>query len=585
MKKTITLFTLCFFMVFFSCSLEEHPARITAEGLAQDKQGAEQLVTGIYNRFWSSYLMTKTYWEWVEYDHDLSIGWDWALNGAGMGNFANHWGYNNDSDPFRNFYIIISRCNSAKAALETSDLSDVNIAHRYGEVLFLRAWSYFHLVRMYGPVPIRLSVASDNDSPRAPIAEVYEQIVSDLKDAINNMQYGGHAAVGGFGHADRTAAELLLARVYCTMASGKLAGDGTEMYVNILNQSGTETQVDPIATATLVWTRFTTQKVMGSRIEDGYASFNATELYGLAASLCSDVIARKGESFDLLPEWYQIWGDANKRNKEFVWGIASSDDNQFLSEGAPYYTIPPTWGGGGVILLSDGCYKMYNYNSANPVNDERVVSGVFHYVKDATFDLGRQWYRFPTGDMRYNTAPDGIRPASSDADVKDMYEDGTYYRPSAFSTKWYGGSLTNPNVVYARMNSKVNQDMILIRYSEAYLLRAEARNELDDAGGALADLQVIRNRVHAAPVTTTDKVQLRSMIFQENGLEYALEYKRRFDLLRWGMYMNVMNATVVQLTPHNNVISRVREERSLLCPVPTSEITQNKLFGSNNPGW
>lgn len=584
--KNITIFVSLLVMVFFSaCSLEEHPSRITAEGLAQDKQGAEQLVTGIYSHFWTSYLMKKTYWEWVEYDHDLSIGWDWALTGAGMGNFANHWGYNGDSDPFRVFYIIISRCNSAKTALENSDLSNVNIAHRYGEVLFLRAFSYFHLVRMYGPVPIRLTVASENDCVRSSVPEVYDRIVNDLKEAIAYMQYAGHAAVGDFGHADRTAAELLLARVYCTMASGKLAGQGVPMYVNILNQSGTETQTDPIETAVLDWMSFTTQKVMGSQMNDGYASFDADALYRSAEELCNDVIARRGQSFDLLPEWSQLWGDANKRNKEFVWGVVGADHNDFLSEGAVYYTVPNTWGGGGIILLSDACYKMYNYNSANAVNDERIVSGVFHYMKDATFDINRQWYRFPTGDMRYNTAPDGLKPDASTEYVKDMYQDGTYYRPSAFSTKWYWGDITNPTVVYAQRNNRLPQDIILMRYSEAYLLRAEARNELSNPSGALADLKIVRDRVRASEITTSDKVLLRSYIFQENGMEYALEYKRRFDLLRWGMYMNVMNATQAQLTPHNNVISRVREERSVLCPVPISEITQNKLFGPNNPGW
>jgi hypothetical protein len=571
--------------LFSACSLEEHPSRITAEGLAQDKQGAEQLVTGIYSHFWNSYLMKKTYWEWVEYDHDLSIGWDWALAGAGMGNFANHWGYNGDSDPFRVFYIMISRCNSAKAALESSDLGDINIAHRYGEVLFLRAFCYFHLVRMYGPVPIRLTVASENDCARSSISEVYDRIVNDLKDAIANMQYAGHAAVGDFGHADRTAAELLLARVYCTMASGKLAGDGVSMYVNILNQSGTETETDPLETAVLAWQPFTTQKVMGTNMDDGYASFDANALYQLAEGLCNDVIARRGQSFDLLPEWWQLWGDGNKRNKEFVWGIAGTDIDDYLSEGAVYYTIPHAYGGGAIILLSDACYKMYGYDKSISVNDERVVSGVFHYVKDATADINRQWYRFPTGDMRYNTAPDGLRPATSSEDVKDMYQDGTYYRPSAFSTKWYRGDVRNPAVAYAQWANKLPQDIILVRYSEAYLLRAEARNELGNSGGALADLKEVRDRVHASVISTTDKVQLRSLIFQENGLEYALEYKRRFDLLRWGMYLNVMNATMAQLTPHNNVISRVREERSVLCPVPTSEITQNKLFGLNNPGW
>ena len=70
MKKTIILsIALLAAVLFASCSLQEEPYQQNAEALAKDPDGAEQLVTGIYNTFWSSYMMKNTYQEWTDMDH------------------------------------------------------------------------------------------------------------------------------------------------------------------------------------------------------------------------------------------------------------------------------------------------------------------------------------------------------------------------------------------------------------------------------------------------------------------------------------------------------------------------------------
>ena len=56
----------------------------------------------------------------------------------------------------------------------------------------------------------------------------------------------------------------------------------------------------------------------------------------------------------------------------------------------------------------------------------------------------------------------------------------------------------------------------MIRYVDAYLLRAEARNELNNPAGALEDLDVVRARAEASlkTGTTTDKTEIRSLVLQ-----------------------------------------------------------------------
>ncbi|MDR0510065.1 MAG: RagB/SusD family nutrient uptake outer membrane protein [Rikenellaceae bacterium] len=588
MKKIIISLFAPVAALFASCSLDEHPKNLSTGALTELADGPEQLVTGIYSICWSSYMMKKTYLEWLDYDCDLIAGPSWAISGAGQGNVTTHWGYNGDSDLFTAFYRLIYRCNYAQYFFESfADLGNPRLKQLYGEIFFMRAWAYFHLVRMYGPVPLRLSAAPTPDCPRSPVGDIYARIEADLQASFSHLQDG---APGGWGHANLTAAQILLARVYCTMASGKLAGSHVQMYANICNQTGANSDPDPIANgnATLTWTQFTTKPVMGSlMLIDGYYDFDADDLYGKARDLCDEVIGRRGQSFDMLADWGAQWGSENFRNKEFVWGIACYDKEDFRTEGSPYYTVPSSWGGGCTISLSDACWSMYNWdNTPGAINDDRAVKGIWHYIKCGHVQgddlIGKQWYRFPSGAMQYSTAPDNL------GDVKDMTRDLTgWYRGGAWSTKWYWGKLSDPTPVSKLLENKMAFDIVLIRFCEAYLLRAEAKCELNDLSGALADLNEVRTRAHARPITATGQVELRSRIFEERALEFVTEYMRKFDLLRWGMYLNVMNASLMHLAPDGTSgRTMVREERSVLFPLPTSEVNQNKLiYGENNPGW
>jgi starch-binding outer membrane protein, SusD/RagB family len=87
-----------------------------------------------------------------------------------------------------------------------------------GEAKFLRALYYFHLVRLYGDVPFYTNAISADESykiTRSPKAQVYTQIVDDLKSAetlLPNTTTGNDK-----GRATAGAAKGLLASVYLTL--------------------------------------------------------------------------------------------------------------------------------------------------------------------------------------------------------------------------------------------------------------------------------------------------------------------------------------------------------------------------------
>ena len=86
-----------------------------------------------------------------------------------------------------------------------------------GEALFLRAMTYFDMVRFYGGVPLRTAgvtnYGADLDIERASADAIYAQVASDLNDAYIKLP----ASNGEF--ADKYAAKALLARVHLQLGN------------------------------------------------------------------------------------------------------------------------------------------------------------------------------------------------------------------------------------------------------------------------------------------------------------------------------------------------------------------------------
>lgn len=88
-----------------------------------------------------------------------------------------------------------------------------------GEALFLRSYYYFLLAQMWGDVPLILETTKlpeDTQRPRAPLRDVYNQIVRDLKEAETLVQ--SIKTLGFGGRANKSAVRGILARVYLYMA-------------------------------------------------------------------------------------------------------------------------------------------------------------------------------------------------------------------------------------------------------------------------------------------------------------------------------------------------------------------------------
>ena len=120
------------------------------------------------------------------------------------------------------------------------------------------------------------------------------------------------------------------------------------------------------------------------------------------------------------------------------------------------------------------------------------------------------------------------------------------------------------------------------------LLYAEADNELNGpTQDAFSKIELLNKRNNSTLVSKRHekipftKETFRSFILEERAKEFAVEGNRRTDLIRWGIYLSVMNA--IGMDENGNL--KRREEKHWLMPLPPDEINGNPYIEKNNPGW
>jgi hypothetical protein len=91
-------------------------------------------------------------------------------------------------------------------------------------------------------------------------------------------------------------------------------------------------------------------------------------------------------------------------------------------------------------------------------------------------------------------------------------------------------------------NTPVTEYPIVMRLSEQYLIRAEARAQQNNVSGAAADLNVIRSRAGLPITTASSQADMVTAILHERQVELFTEWGHRwFDLKRNNLLNDVMN--------------------------------------------
>jgi len=195
--------------------LEEKPKSNVTPAAFATPQGLLGGIAGAYNSL-------RSMWGTEGFTVGQMVGTDEILEGGGSTSYHKLAIYNGiTGSDFSGGFAIYSSINALNGILElgpsTPGLDAATLKAYLGQAQFLRAYIYFYLVRTYGNVPLStefITVPSQAAAP-SPANDVYAVIVKDLTDAIGNLPNTPTAPFLGKA-ATVAAAKWVLAKVYLT---------------------------------------------------------------------------------------------------------------------------------------------------------------------------------------------------------------------------------------------------------------------------------------------------------------------------------------------------------------------------------
>ena len=442
-------------------------------------------------------------------------------------------------------YRVIGNCNKIIEIIQgLGNESTREQTIMMGENYYLRALSYFLLVNEFAQpysnnptqnpgLPLKLT-SDPNDLPqsRSTVAEVYDQVVLDLKDAITYLTLQQGETPKSNIYATKEAAEALLARVYLYMENW----DGAWEMANKVITSGrfelergnrfaTYSQLIPEDNKETI---FAVRRTL-DKDDDGYSRMGS--MYIRIDGSGWEEMSPSSRYLELL----ELHLNANDmpqdlRSKFIV--------KRYVEDGVADYT--PVGYPNNVYEDWTFAYAVKQANTANyeykQLDVEKQADGTFLITKDASkFQSATiQEEAYNTGTRYYVVGQDGnkyigrIEPKVFDA-----------------STKRGKSSLF---VVYAinkcsyQEQSKHLWSPIISRLAEMYLIRAEANYEKGGSVQAtLDDINILRERAgipewtmeNIATAESGNPKDVHKIIEEERMLELAWEGHRRFDVFRW----------------------------------------------------
>ncbi len=425
------------------------------------------------------------------------------------------WGY----DIVRKLNIFIGKSDELPY---TGDQGTTRLA----EARFLRAFSYFQMVKRYGGVPLITEVLELTDSEeklypfRAKEEEIYQFIVNELNDIIDNDLLPESATGAELGRPTKWAAAALKSRAAMYAASiatwGELVPSGvvgipTSKASYFWNQSLDASDLilneGPfILYKDLIPTTNPTPDDYSANYRDIFMKKNNSEVIFAERF---DGKSGKGHSWDHWqnPSGYNAWsgGQQNCVYLEFVESYENRDGSTPIIDRAKVAAYHP-WSMDELFGKKDPRFKGSIYTQET---EWTHAGGTVNLDYHQNIFVNNGWVR--EGEV------EGV-PAIGFNQMN--------YRPTPFGVLKY---LDQPNaLVPERFYSET--DWIVFRLGEIYLNKAEAAFALGDEPTARAAINEIRKRAgmpeYQSAITKED-------IHRERKIELAFEGNRYWDLRRW----------------------------------------------------
>ncbi len=506
-----------------SCNdfIDVTPKGVINEDLAMSQP--EEMVTAAYAKLGD---------DWYTYPFNLwpygDVSSDDAMKGGSGTTDTNYhpvevWSSLTASTPdhmdelWYHFYCSISRCNRALVSLANDAAMDAQTkAIREGEVRFLRAHFYFKLVQMWNQVPWIdeevYSVHSEEQTRNDEFTheELMQKIVADFKAAYDVLP----AQQADGGRANKIAAAAYLAKCYLTMAWGNGYEDNTG--ISHINKDYMQKVLE--YTAVVQNSQYGYLEDFGDIFLPEYKN-SKESIFAVQHSNYEDDNTRFGRAnwSNMLNGCWGIWScgwDFHKPTQNLVNAFKTKD---------------------GLPMFDD-----YNKVTDYPINgiptDQKWDPRLFHTVGMPSFP-----YKY---ESEFTMTTDNSRTPNTYGYYTSLKEVPQRSNGEAYDYPWQAFPMND----------------YVLRYTDVMLMRAEALIETGQLSEAKDIINAIRERAknsiskhinYAADQCDIalypdsyfkDQDTARKCLRWERRLELAMENGRYFDLRRWGIASEVLNA-------------------------------------------
>ena len=439
-------------------------------------------------------------------------------------------------------YQMITDANTLLHYID-SEVSD-ELRNATGLAYFIRGFSYFNLVRIYGAVPL---VTEHNNNiivsakPRAKsIAEVYEQIVSDFNNAYNLMD----SVQTDITLPKRLAAYAMLAKVYLTWAG-----------------------------------------------QDN--NFNSSVHWQLARDFADSVIAREGqlEGYSLFSDYSELFSPDNEYNTESIFEISNGSEDGAGSSLTNYYAAFSsgwanfrTGGWGRIVVMRE---IIDTLNATHNGRDNRMLTNIVDPSYPDKFNTNKLVFAYPSlGGRKYQQLPGFAKYKDPDASKNDSEINFPIFRYAEIF------------LIRAEADNEISNGPTPQAIDDINKLLSRSRNSSGGADTIPVDIQA--SDFTGVPGKTAQEA-FADRIGVERLAELLGENNEWFDARRYGWEhlrdifeahnnrldsakaQNIFKATVDFYFPtdENSV------KKHMLWPIPQEEINQNGMISEEdqNPGY
>lgn len=407
----------------------------------------------------------------------------------------------------------------------TDGNNDPTVVRYNAEARFLRALAYAYDMDLFGNPPFTTEKDQvGNFFPKQldeNMVEGRKKLFNYITNELRNIENKLGAPKFSYPQADQAACWMLLARVYLNAE----VYTGTEKYDSVI---------------------FYTNKVLGSN------------KYSLATNYRQNFSADNDATRN--PEMIFSWNLDGVYTQGYVgttFIIESSSDARYIrAEDFHGLTSNTNWNG-------NRARKQFMYTM---LGDTTEVYG----------NNPIPW----TVDTMFKQSPDTriFCKVKKNVDIPSASSSGDYgigiYKFTAKNAD--GSKAVNYNTAYA------STDFPIFRLADAYMMRAEAKFRKNDKAGAVADINVVRQRAYGNTDGNITEGQLTAdFILAERGREFYYEAQRRTDLVRFGKFTDGGYNWAWKGGVYNGTNTA---KKLNVFPIPGDEISSNPNI-KQNPGY